>query len=69
MSGYAQKSGADFTGNVSVGGSLTKGGYDVLTTQYTPPVTDLSEYAQKSGADFTGNVGVTGTLSQLDYNA
>ena len=50
-------------------GSLTKGGYDVLTTQYTPPLTDLSEYAQKSGADVTGNVGVTGTLSQLDYNA
>ena len=52
-----------------MGGSLTKGGYDVLMIHYTPPVTDLSEYAQKSGADVTENVGVTGTLSQRDYNA
>ena len=39
-------------------------GYNVLTTQYTPPVTDLSACAKLSGAAFTGNVSVGGALTQ-----
>ena len=51
-----------------MGGSLTKGGYDVLTTQYSPPVTYLSGYAQKTGTAFTGNVSVGGTLTIGGYD-
>ena len=61
--GLAPLAGAPFTGNVGVAGTLIQGGYNVLTTQYTPPVTDLSGYVQKSGTAFTGNVSVGGTLT------
>ena len=47
LAGLAPLAGAAFTGNVDVAGTLTQGGYNVLTTQYTPPVTDLPGYAQK----------------------
>ena len=46
----AKLSGAAFTGNAS------EGGCNVLTTQYTPPATDLSSYAPKSNPTFTGTV-------------
>ena len=46
----AKLSGAAFTGNAS------EGGYNVLTTQYTPPATDLFSYAPKSNPTFTRTV-------------
>ena len=64
LSACAKLGGAAFTGNVSVGGTLSEGGDNVLTTQYTPPTTDLPACAKLDGAAFTGNVSVSGTLSQ-----
>ena len=55
-----------------MGGTLEKGEYDVLTTQYNPPATDLSNYASKSNLTFTGtqNAGVivASWLSHVDSN-
>ena len=48
LQALAPLAGPSFTGNVSVDG------YNVLTTQYTPPTTDLSACAKLSGAAFTG---------------
>ena len=42
-------------------GTLTKGGYGVPTTQYTPPATDLSNYAPKYNT-FTGTLSA-GTIA------
>ena len=41
LAGLAPLAGAAFTGDVGVAGTLTQGGYNVLTTQYTLPVTDV----------------------------
>ena len=67
LAGLAPLAGSAFTGNVSVGGSLNKGGYEVLTTQYTPPVTDLSTVTHPN-LTFTGTVSA-GTIaaSSLSY--
>ena len=65
---FAPLPGASFTGNVSVGGTLSQGGYNVLTTQYTPPATDLSACAKLAGAASTEDVSVDGTMIQGGYN-
>ena len=49
-------------------GTLTQGGHNVLKTQYSPPVTDLSNYAPKSNPTFTGTAGgiAASSLSYVD---